>query len=265
MVAVQRFLRFTQVFFHLAALVPWHLNHPFDVAAHDRRFRRHRRHHFQLLQLGFRFFARLFRHFGRFDFTLQRFIFVRRVIHFAQLFLNRLHLLIQIVFALAFFHLFFDAVTDAFLNLQQVNLRLHHRHQIFQTFINVGHFQHGLLIRQLKRHMRSHGIGQTRGVVNAVQRGQYLRRNFFIEFDIAFKLIDSRTNQHFLLALFNLRRYQIFRLCGKVLAIVGKLGNACALQPFHQHFYRAVRQLQHLQNRGNGPYREEIVNARFIR
>ncbi|MNZ91765.1 hypothetical protein D3C78_1107600 [compost metagenome] len=94
---------------------------------------------------------------------------VRRVVHLAQFFLNRLHLLIQIVLALAFFHLLFDAVTDTFFNLKQVNFRFHHRHQVFQTFGDIEHLQYRLLVAEFQRHVRGDGIRQARSIVDAVQ------------------------------------------------------------------------------------------------
>lgn len=121
------------------------------------------------MQFRFGFLARLFRHFRRIDLALQRFVLVRRVVHLAQFFLNRLHLLIQIVLALALLHLLLDAVADAFLNLQQVDLRLHHRHQVFQTLGDVGHLEHRLFVAEFQRHVGGDGVRQARGVVDAVQ------------------------------------------------------------------------------------------------
>ncbi len=58
--------------------------------------------------------SRLFRHFRRVDLTLQRFVFVRRVVHLAKFFLNRFHLLVQIVLALGFLHLLFTRLRMRF-------------------------------------------------------------------------------------------------------------------------------------------------------
>ena len=228
-IGVEDLLSLTQVFFDLAAGVPRYLHHPVDVAANDGRFRRHRGHHFQLLQFRFGFLFCLFRHFRRVDLTLQRFVLVRGVVHLAELFLNGFHLLIQIVLALRFLHLFFHAVANALLNLQQIDFRLHHRHQIFQTFVNVGHLQHGLFVRQLQRHMRSDGIRQARRIVNAIQRRQHFRWDFLVQLDVAFKLADGRTNQHFLLAFVNRRRFKIFSLRRKMLAVIRQRRDARAL------------------------------------
>ena len=38
-VGIQDLLGLTQVFFDLAAGIPWNLNHPLDIAAYNRRFR----------------------------------------------------------------------------------------------------------------------------------------------------------------------------------------------------------------------------------
>ena len=219
-VGIQDLLRLTQVFFDLAAGVPRNLHHPLNVAAYDGRFSRHRRHHFQLLQFCFGFLFRLFRHLSRVDLTLQRFVFVRRVVHLAQLFLNSLHLLIQIVLTLRFFHLLFHAVANTLLNLQQIDFRLHHRHQVFQTFVNVGHFQHGLFVSQLQRHMGSDGVRQTCRIVDAVQRRQHFWWDFLVQLDIAFKLANRGANQHFLFALIKFRRIKVLCLRREVFAVV---------------------------------------------
>ena len=56
--------------FDLTARIPRHLHHPVDVATHDGRFRRHRRHHLQLLQFRFGF---SFASFGIFAASILRF------------------------------------------------------------------------------------------------------------------------------------------------------------------------------------------------
>ena len=49
---------------------------------------------------------------------------VGRVIQVTQFFLNSLHLLIQIILALALFHLLFNTATDTLLNLKHINLTI---------------------------------------------------------------------------------------------------------------------------------------------
>ncbi len=80
--------------------------------------------------------------------------------------------------------------------------------------------------------MGRNGVGKARRIVDIVQRGQHLRRDLFVQFDIAFKLIDRRTDQHFLFALFDFRRDQVFRLRGKMVAIIRQGSDMRALQAF---------------------------------
>src|SRR3546814_4523055 len=47
---------------------------------------------------------------------------VRRVVHLAELFLDRLHLLVEVVLALALLHLRLDPAADALLHLLHVDL-----------------------------------------------------------------------------------------------------------------------------------------------
>ncbi|MNP34213.1 hypothetical protein D3C76_1274890 [compost metagenome] len=155
-------------------------------------------------------------------------------------------MLVQIVLALGFFHLLFDTVANAFLNLQQIDFRFHHRHQIFQTFIHVGHLQHRLFVSQLQRHVCSDGICQTCRIVDAIERRQHFWWDFFVELDVAFKLANRGAHQHFLLTLVERRRLKVLGFRREVLAVVRKSGDSRTLQAFYQHLHGAVRQLQHL-------------------
>ena len=67
-----------------------------------------------LARLGLGFLACFLRH-PRLDDLLNQILeFVGRILHFAELFLNRLHLLIQVVLALALLHLGFNPPTNIF-------------------------------------------------------------------------------------------------------------------------------------------------------
>ena len=95
---------------------------------------------------------------------------VRGVLHFPELFLDGLHLLVQIVFALALFHLGLDPTADALFHPQQVDLGLHQLDQVFQPRLDVDQLQHPLFFLDLYRHMGRDGIGQAAGVIYARER-----------------------------------------------------------------------------------------------
>ena len=107
-------------------------------------------------------------HFCGEDFFLQ-FLHVRAVFALAEFFLNRFDLLIQIVFALTFVHLAFDAPTDAFFDLKDVDFDFHLAHDVFKTGFDAAQFEHFLLDFKFNRQMRDDGVRQMRTVINGRQ------------------------------------------------------------------------------------------------
>ena len=84
---------------------------------------------------------------GDLRFQLGHFAFA--VLAVAQLLLNGLHLLIQIIFALGALHLGFDAGLDLFLDLQDAHFALHQAIDLFQPLADRKRLQHFLLLRHV--------------------------------------------------------------------------------------------------------------------
>jgi hypothetical protein len=96
-----------------------------------------------------------------FDLLLELGELVGRVVHLAELVLNGLHLLIQVVLALALLHLLLDAAADAFLDLQHVDLALDQHDHVLEPFAHVDHLEDtSACRRQLDRHVRRDGVGR---------------------------------------------------------------------------------------------------------
>ena len=184
-------LRFLQALEDLAALLPGHLDQPVDVVAYDGGFGRHRRHEFKFVELRGGLGLDLFGHAGFLNLDLKIGKLVRYVVHFAELFLNGLHLLIQVILALAPFHLLLDATANAPFDLQYVDFAINNAENVLQPGFDVLHFENFLLLRELKRHMRGDGIGQAARFVDTAERRQHLRRNFLVEFHILLKQRDD--------------------------------------------------------------------------
>ena len=91
-------------------LFPGNRQQPIEIVAGHGGFGRHGRHHFQPLQLLRSFFLRFLGHSSRFDLFLQFIDFA--LLAPAQLLLDRLHLLVQVVLFLGAFHLPLDAALD---------------------------------------------------------------------------------------------------------------------------------------------------------
>ena len=151
----------------LAAPFPGHAHQPVHVIAHHRGLGRHGRHHPELAEFGLGLLSGLLVHARLGDLRGQLVKLVRGVLHLAELLLDGLHLLVQIVFALALFHLCLDAAADALFHAQQVDLGPHELDQVFQPRLDLDQFQHPLFFLDLDRHMGRNGIGQAAGVINA--------------------------------------------------------------------------------------------------
>ena len=138
---------------------PRQINQPIQVVADDRRFGRHGAHVAQFFQFGQRFCIGFRGHFRLFDFGFQFVVFGGTVI-VAQLFLNGFHLFVQIIVALGFFHLLFDAAADFLFDLQNVLFGFHQAVQFFDARQNIRRFQQILPFRNLQRQMRRNHVRQ---------------------------------------------------------------------------------------------------------
>ena len=198
---VEHFLGDGDVGVHLAPLLPRALHQPVDVVAHHGRFGRHRRHQLELVELARGLVARFLRHAGLLDALLQLRDLVRRVLDLAQLLLDGLHLLVQVVLALALLHLLLDAAADALLDLQHVHLAFDQREHVLQALAHVLDLQNFLLLGELQRHVRGDGVGEPARLLDAGERGQHLRRHLLVELHVLLELRDHRARQHVHLAL----------------------------------------------------------------
>ena len=160
MIFVEHFLGDFQVGADLALFAPRQDDQCIDVITHDGGFGRHRRHQLELFQFGVGFLARVLGHACATDLFLDL-VDVSAFLGFAEFFLDRLHLFVQVILALAFLHLALDAAADALLHLQDVEFALDHLQQVLKTLLDAGHFQHFLLLLELERQVRGDGVRQT--------------------------------------------------------------------------------------------------------
>jgi hypothetical protein len=115
----------------------------------------------------------------------------------AQFLLDGLDLLVQVVLALALFHLALDAATDALFHLQDVDLVLQQFEQLFQPLGHAEQVQHRLLGFELERQVRGDGVGQAARVVDAGDAGQDLGRDLLVELDVLVELLRHGAAQGF--------------------------------------------------------------------
>ena len=166
----------------------------------------------------------------------------------AELLLDRLHLLVEVVFALRLLHLALDARADALLDLQHGDLALHQAQDLFKALGDRKDFERGLLVADLDREIRGDRVGELRIILDLADALHDLRRDLLVELDIALEVARDRTRQGFGLDLVADLLGQNFgpRLVEFVRARV--LGDLGARQAFDEHLHGAVRQLEQLQH-----------------
>src|SRR6516225_11879980 len=115
MIGVEDLLGEREILLNLRLFTPRYREQPVEVIAHHSGLRRHRRHLPELLELVRRLLACLLREPGLLDLGLD---LVELILLVAELFLDRLHLLVEIVLALRLLHLPLDAAPYALLDLE---------------------------------------------------------------------------------------------------------------------------------------------------
>ena len=258
-VLVEDLLRGRDVVVHLGALLPRHLDQPVDVVAHDRRLRGHRRHQLQLVQLGGRLLARLFRHAGLGDPLLQIAELVGGVLEVAELLLDRLHLLVEVVLALALLHLRLHAAADLLLDLQHLHLALDQGHHLLEARAHVLRLQDLLLLGELERHVRGDGVGEAPRLLDAGERSQDLGRHLLVELHVLLEVRHDRARQHVDLALLVLLDVGQRRHVGGEVRVRLDVLDHGARDALDQHLDRAVGELEELQDGRDRADRVEVA------
>ena len=179
----------------LGLLAPRERQQPVEVVAHDGGFGRHRRHRLQLLQFGVRLLAGLLGELGLLDALLELGGLVAAVLAFAELLLDRLHLLVEVVLALRLLHLALDARADALLDLQHRDFGFHEAHRLLQPLADGERAEHFLLLGDLDREMRGDGVGELGIVVDLAGRADHFGRDLLVELHVVLEVGDDRARQ----------------------------------------------------------------------
>ena len=111
-----------QILTNARFFAPRQADQRFDEVAHDRRLGRHRRHQPQFFQFCLNFGHALLAHASIFGLFLQL-LDIIAFLTLTQLFLDGFDLLIEVILALALFHLAFNATANAFFNLENIDFR----------------------------------------------------------------------------------------------------------------------------------------------
>ena len=245
-------------------LAPRDGQEPVEVVPDHGGFRGHRAHRPQLLQLGVGLGAGLLGQAGALDALFQLGQLVALGVLFAQLALDRLHLLVQVVLALGLLHLPLHAVPDLLLGLHDRDLALHEGVDLFQALGDAEDLQQFLLVGDPDVEVRGDAVGQLAGVLDARQGGQGLGRHLLVQLNVGLELLDHGAAQGLDLG----RRRCVLGhqgdLAGEPFGLFREADDAGAAATLDEHLHRAVGQAQELEDGRHDADLEDVVVAGIV-
>ena len=194
-----------------------------------------------------RLVARLLRELGLLDLVLELGELVLAVL-VAQLLLDRLHLLVEVVLALGLLHLALDARADALLDLQHGDFALHQGEHLLEPLGNRGRLQDLLLLGNLDREMRGDRVGELGVVLDLLDDADHLGRHLLVELHIVLELVDDGARERFRLDLLAGVVGENDRIGLVIFGAVGVALDLGARGALDQHLHGAVGQLEQLQH-----------------
>ncbi|MCY1415809.1 hypothetical protein D9M71_313040 [compost metagenome] len=127
-----------------------------------------------------------------------------------------------------------------------------------------GDLEDFLLLLDLQRHMRRHGVHQAARLIDAVQGGKDLGRHLLAQLHVLLELAQQTANEDFRFPL----AYRLLiedRNLGTAMGVLfDKALDLTALLTFDQYLDRTVRKLEQLQHGGHGTHAIEPIFARIV-
>ena len=139
------------------------------------------------------------------------------------------------------------------------------RQQFLEPLRDVEHLEHSLLLLELDRQVRGDRVGQPAGFVDAVERGQDLRRDLLVELHVLVELREHRAAHRLGLRRVVGRRLSIgVRSQTKCVAGVDDAGDPRTLGALDQHLHGAVGSFSICRMFDMQPMLVDIVSRRIV-
>ncbi len=264
MIGIEHFLRLADVLLDLALLAPWQAEQHVEIVADDGRLGAHRLHAPELLELGLGLLARFLRQLGLADLLGQLGNLVAAILVAAELVLDRLQLLVEVIFALGLLHLPLHAAADPTLDLQHRQFAFHEGHDHFEALERILLHQQRLLVGHLGVHGSGDGIGQFAGIVDIAQLLDRLFAELLVELGIFTELLDhlAHHGNHFATR----RGHGVDdRHAGfDMRAGRGQIFEGCAVAALNQHAHGAIGELEQLEHLRDHADIVEVVAHRIV-
>ena len=221
---------------HAALFLPGKLHERIEVTADDGRFRAHGLHHPELTQFSLRLFLSLLGHaaFGNLLFVIGDIVAVSRFLA-SELLLNRLHLLVEVVVALALVHLLLHATVNALFNGKDVHFPGNEPQKIVEALSHGKLFKLLLLVFKGNRQLSRNGVGEALGVFEGLHARDHLVGDLFAFLGVTHKLRFHRTPQGFGFRPFNVAGVKARRLTGHLRRLIVDVAEFHAPVRFHKH------------------------------
>ncbi len=233
----------------LRALLPGHGQQPVEVVARNGGFGRHRRHHFQPLQLLQGLFLRPFGHAGSFDLLLELFDFVGFAA--AQFLLDGLQLFVEVVLFLGALHLALHARIDRAVDVELFDFHFQNVGDAVQALKGLEKFEQFLLFFDGNLQIGGNRVGKLAGIFHAHGGNHRVVIQALRELHVLLEKVGDAARK---LAATSGRRLRLHgnqanRGAEKAF-VAGHLDDFGALGAFHQNFDVAVGQLHALHDVG---------------
>ena len=265
-ILVQHGLGLLEIEVVLGHLAPGQFGHPLQVGARHRGFAGIRMHAFQLLEVALDFDQRLLGHLQLGQPVAERRDFLGQLRALAQLLLDGLELLAQVVLPLALVHLAAGFHGDFLLYLQQLDLPREQLVHALEPQARMDDLQDFLGLLQLQVQVRRHQVRQAARVIQVPRDDQHLLGQGLPQGHGLFQGLLHAAHEGVQLQIWRLHLRlgqglhagleQVFRF--------GEVLHAHPLQALHQGADAAVRQLEHPHDEGRRAHLVEILGPGVV-
>ena len=250
MIGVEHLLGVVQILLDARLGAPRDRQHPVEVIAHDGGLGRHRRHVLELLELALGLFARLFRQLGLGDAGFELGDLVLALVVLAEFLLDRLHLFVEVIFALGPLHLRLHAGLDLFLDLQDRHFALHQPVDLLEPLVDREGFEQFLFLRHLDAEVTGDEIGELGGLVGVGDGRERFLGDVLLDLRVALEFLVDRAGQRLGGGRVAHGLVERDRLGLEELGVLDEAGDLHPFLALDQHFHGAVGELEELEHVG---------------
>ncbi len=264
MVLVQDLLGGHEVLALPGLLGPRHGDEPVQVVARHGGLGRHRGHRFQALQLLEGLLLGVLRHPGLLDLLAQLLDLVEAIVLPAQLLLDRLHLLVEVVLLLGLLHLLLDAALDPLVDLELVDLALEDRAEAGQALLGREDLQDVLLVLHPEDEVGGDGVGQLARILHADCGEHRVVVEVVGELDVLLEEGDDlghhRLDAPAALVLARDQLHDDLEEC----RLLAELQGAAPVQPLYEDLHVPIGELQALDDVADGAQGVDLVGPGIV-